>query len=121
MIPMRASKHLTVAIHAADLKSLREIVRTYPLDFGCRPHFLSDPAGRYYTTALVSKAELDQLRRKDVDVRELFDQISGDRTAKATIGQGDRFEGGRIPPQGTGTRPEPERGRTPGTTISARY
>ena len=31
---MRASKHLTVAIYAADLKSLREIVRANPLDFG---------------------------------------------------------------------------------------
>jgi hypothetical protein len=103
---MRASKHLTVAIYAADLKSLREIVRANPLDFGCRPHAISDPTGRYYTTALVSKTELDQLRRKDLDVRDLFDQVSKDRTAKATIGKGDRFKGGGIPPQGIGTRPE---------------
>src|SRR6266581_2436912 len=44
--PMPASKHLTVAIYAADLQSLRDIVRTYPLDYGCRPHVISDPAGR---------------------------------------------------------------------------
>jgi hypothetical protein len=103
---MRASKHLTVAIYAADLKSLREIVRTHSLDFGCRPHAISDPTGRYYTTALVSKSELDQLRKNDLDVRDLFDQVSPDRTAKATIGKGDRFKGGRIPPQGVGTQPE---------------
>ena len=103
---MPASKHLTVAIYAADLQSLRDIVRTYPLDYGCRPHVISDPAGRYYTTALVSKKELDQLRKKDLDVRDLFDQVSKDRTAKATIGKGDRFKGGRISPQGVGTRPD---------------
>jgi len=100
------SKHLTIAIHAADLKSLREIVRTHQLDYGCRPHAIADPTGRYYTTALVSKAELEQLRKKDLDIRYLFDQISEDRTAEATIGKGDRFKGGRIAPQGTGSRLE---------------
>lgn len=102
----RILKHLTVAIYADDLKSLREIVQTYPLDYGCRPHAISDPTGSYYTTALVSQAELDQLRQKDLDVRELFDQISEDRTAKATIGTGDRFKGGSIPPQGVGSQPD---------------
>ncbi len=103
--PSRSSRHLTVAIHAADLKSLGEIVRTHSLDYGCRPHAISDPSGSYYTVALVSKVELEQLRKKDLDVRQLFDQTSEDRTAKATIGKGDRFKGGRIPPQGVGSRP----------------
>jgi len=49
---------------------------------------------------------LDQLRKKDLDVRDLFDQTSEDRTAKATIGKGDRFKGGRIPPQGVGSQPD---------------
>lgn len=102
----RITKHLTVAIHTADLKSLREIVRTFPLDYGCRPHALSDPAGSYYTTALVSQSEFEQLRKKDLDVRKLFDQISKDRTAKATIGKGDRFKGGKIPPRGVGSQPD---------------
>src|SRR5215213_3617201 len=102
---MPASKKLTIAVYASNLKSLREIVRTYPLDYGCRPHAVSDPTGRYYTIALVSEAEMDRLRGKDLDVRYLFDQVSGDRTAEATIGKGDRFNEGRIPPQGVGTQP----------------
>jgi hypothetical protein len=101
-----ALRHLTVAIHAADLRSLREIVRTYPLDYGCRPHAVSDATGAYYTTALVSKAERELLRSRDLDIRDLFDQISGERAAKATIGKGDRFKGGKIPPQGVGSRPD---------------
>src|SRR3954466_9216859 len=96
----RAVKHLTVAIHAADLRSLRELVRTYPLDYGCRPHALTDSTGAYYTTALVSKAERDFLRGRGLHVRDLFDQTAADRTAKATIGKGDRFKGGKVPPQG---------------------
>jgi murein tripeptide amidase MpaA len=103
---VRALKHLTVAIYANDLESLREIVRTHPLDYGCRPHATSDATGSYYTTALVSQAELDQLRKRDLDVRYLFDQVTNDRTAKATIGTADRFKGGRIPPQGVGSRPD---------------
>jgi murein tripeptide amidase MpaA len=102
----RNLRHLAVAIYAADLESLREIVRTYPLDYGCRPHALSDATGAYYTTALVSARERDLLRTKDLHIRDLFDLISGDRTAKATIGKGDRFKDGRIPPQGIGSRPD---------------
>src|SRR5262249_40422539 len=101
----RTLRHLTVAIHAPDLKSLREIVRTYQLDYGCRPHAIPDATRAYYTTALVSLAERDLLRNKGLDVRDLFDQTSGERTAKATIGKGDRFKGGKIPPQGVGSRP----------------
>ncbi len=101
---MRSVKHLAVAIHADDLKSLREIVRTHALDFGCRPHAISDPAGRYYTTALMSEAELDHLRKGGLEADVLFDMHDGDRVAKATIGKGDRFEGGRVPPQGFGSR-----------------
>lgn len=101
----RTRRHLTVAIHAADLRSLRDIVRTYPLDFGCRPHAIPDATGAYYTTALVSLAERDLLRSRGLDIRDLFDQTSGDRTGKATTGKGDRFKNGKIPPRGVGSRP----------------
>jgi murein tripeptide amidase MpaA len=101
-----AERHLTVAIHARDMRSLREIVRTHQLDHGCRPHAIADETGSFYTTALVSKAEREMLRGKGLDVRDLFDQIAKDRTAKATIGTGDRFKGGKKVPQGVGSRPE---------------
>jgi hypothetical protein len=41
----RRSEHQTVAIYAADLKSLSEIVRVYPLDYGRRSHAITDPKG----------------------------------------------------------------------------
>src|SRR5262249_44150700 len=101
----RDRRHLTVAIHAPDLRSLREIVRQYPLDYGCRPHAIADATGAYFTTALVSKAERDALRGGGLDIRDLFDQVDGDRSAKTTVGKGDRFKGGKVPPQGVGSRP----------------
>jgi murein tripeptide amidase MpaA len=102
----RQVRHLTVAIHARDLRSLREIVRTHQLDHGCRPHAIADASGDYYTTALVSKAEREMLRGKGLEVRDLQDQIASDRTAAATIGKGDRFKGGKKFPQGVGSRPD---------------
>jgi murein tripeptide amidase MpaA len=100
----RAVRNLTVAIHAPNLQSLREIVRTYPLDYGCRPHAIVDATGAYSTTALVSKSERELLRGRGLEIRDLFDQTSPDRVSKAMIGKGDRFKGGEIPPQGAGSR-----------------
>ena len=54
----------------------------------------------------MSRAERLLLRDKGLEIRDLFDQTSGERTAKATIGKGDRFKNGRIPPQGVGSRPD---------------
>ena len=62
-------RRLTVAIHAMDLRTLAEIVRSRPLDYGCRAHAIPDPAGNYYTTALVTQAELKQLQKYGLDVR----------------------------------------------------
>src|SRR5262245_17753467 len=106
--PARTVRNLTVAIHAPDLESLRRIVETYQLDYGCRPHAIQDATGAYYTTALVSRAERSRLRDQGLDLRDLFDQTSGDRTARATIGKGDRFKGGKIAPQGVGSQPHGE-------------
>jgi len=54
---------------AMDLRTLAEIVRSRPLDYGCRAHAIPDPAGNYYTTALVTQAELKQLQKYGLDVR----------------------------------------------------
>jgi Zinc carboxypeptidase len=103
---MKTQKHLTVAIHCDDIRTLREFVRTHTLDFGCRAHAIQNPSGSFHTTALVTKAELEQLRKENWEVQLLFDQISKDRIAKNTIGTGDRFRGGKVPPQGVGSQPD---------------
>lgn len=96
----------SVAIHAKEIERLRELVRTHPYDFGCRAHALSMRDGDYITPALLTSDQVDQLRAEDFSVEILFDRIPDDRLAAATIGEGDRFEGGAQAPQGPGSRGE---------------
>ena len=97
---------LTVAIHAPDIEELRELVRTHPYDFGCRARALRTPEGDYITPAILTHEQFDQLYKEGRRIDILFDGIPDDRSARATIGQGDRFEGGRRAPQGLGSRRE---------------
>jgi murein tripeptide amidase MpaA len=99
-----APRSMTIAIYAENIESLREIVRTHSLDFGCHPHAKRDEMGKYFISAIVNPEELEQLRDENLDVEILFDQVTDDRSARTTVAQGDRFEGGRIPPQGLGSR-----------------
>ena len=96
---------LAVAIRAADRETLFELVRTSNYDFGCRPKAIAIDGG-FVTPAVLSPADREELERSrfGVEVDVLFDIVEADRTAAATIGRGDRFEGGRRPPQGAGSR-----------------
>ena len=70
-----------------------------PLDFGCRPTVLRDPAGGFAVPVIGTAAELERLRRDGVDmtVRE-----PGERPTD--VGEGDRFQGGRVVPRGFGRK-----------------
>lgn len=99
-----ASNLLTVAIHAGDVEELRELVRTQPFDFGCRPCATRTEEGDYTLSALLTRDQYGDLREKNIRVDIAFEGVPEDRNARATIGQGDRFDGGRIPPRGLGSR-----------------
>ncbi|WP_427016160.1 M14 family metallopeptidase [Pseudarthrobacter sp. P1] len=98
------AKTVAITIHAPDRETLRELVRTHSFDFGCRPKAIEVDGG-YSTPALVSRRQLAELGKERFDFEVVFDAISDDRTGEATIGRGDRFDGGRTPPQGLGSRP----------------
>jgi len=102
-----ASTLLTVRIHSSDIESLRELVRTRAYDFGCRAQAIpNDDRRAYFTPALLTRDEYEEVREDGFDVDILFEGIPGDRTASATIGDGDRFEGGARAPQGLGSQGE---------------
>ena len=65
--------------------------------------------------ALLSAADLDTLRAAGIEVDVRFD-VRDRREGVAPIGTGDRFEGGRRPPQGVGTHPED--GADPGSILN---
>jgi hypothetical protein len=99
---------LTVAIHAEDIAELRELVRTHPYDFGCRPVALSTKPGDYILPALLTGRQYQELKDNFTHIDVIFDGLSFNRSAEATVGVGDRFSGGKIAPQGLGSRPEGE-------------
>lgn len=100
---------LTVAIRATDFDSLFELVRTKPLDYGCRPLVTRADDDALETVAHVSSIELEDLRASGYDVVVLRDEHAADRSG--TIGEGDRFDGGNRAPQGLGTDPEQDPGK----------
>jgi hypothetical protein len=97
------SRH-AVAIHADDTATLHEIVRTRPGDYGCRPRALPHDRRGFALHAILTPDEHAALRAAGHDVELLTDTLSLDRRAAATIGKGDRFDGGTIAPRGLGSR-----------------
>ena len=57
------SSLLSVAIRAADVASLSEVVRTHPVDFGCRPRAVPHPAGGHAVHALLTPDQLKTMRQ----------------------------------------------------------
>jgi len=103
---MEASRSslLSVAIRARDVAGLSEVVQAHPVDYGCRPRAVPHPAGGYAVHALLTPEQLEAMRQEGLTVEVLFDTIGPDRTASATIGVGDRFDGGNRAPRGLGSR-----------------
>ena len=97
----------SIAIHADDVETLREIVRTQQADYGCRARALPHDRRGHVLYAIVTAQEHAALQAAGHDI-EVLDELPNDRGNLATIGAGDRFEGGRTPPRGLGSRTEGE-------------
>jgi hypothetical protein len=106
------SDYVSTAIRATDIEALYELVRTHNLDFGCRARARQNDQGQYETVAFLTHEELDVLRKEDLplEIEVISDGLAEDRWAERTVGQGDRFANGSIPPQGLGTNPEQDLG-----------
>jgi murein tripeptide amidase MpaA len=100
-----ASDLLTVAIHGGSIEELREIVRTHPYDFGCKPSAVPTEEGHFILPAVLTRPQYEECTKCNIRVDIKFEGIPYNRTAEATIGQGDRFDGGRVAPRGLGSRP----------------
>ncbi|KAJ9651797.1 hypothetical protein H2201_009258, partial [Coniosporium apollinis] len=98
------SGFLTVNIHADTVDELREIVRTRPYDFGCKASVLSTDKGDYILPALLTQEQYDEVKQSDRHIEIVFENLPSDPTGRVTIGAGDRFNSGKILPQGLGSR-----------------
>jgi murein tripeptide amidase MpaA len=103
-----ASNLLTATIHGGSIEELRELARTRPYDFGCKPFAIPTEDGGYILPALLTQSQYDELTNGESSTRAdiQFTGVPDDRAAKVTIGQGDRFGGGKVAPRGLGSRPD---------------
>ena len=74
------------------------------LDFGDHPNISPNPDGTGNLDLFVSRAEIAVLQAEGYQI-EIGANLSARARARLTeVGQGDRFEGGRIPPRGLGRK-----------------
>ncbi|MGI8808051.1 MAG: hypothetical protein ACR2KK_09465 [Acidimicrobiales bacterium] len=89
---------LSASVSVGDEDALRDLLRQ-PLDFGCRPIVTPLPGGRYGVTVIGTEATLRGLTgdEREVEIHRLPE-------VPAEVGEGDRFESGRVAPRGLGRK-----------------
>lgn len=103
--------------------TLTELLRRFELDVGDRPHVEPIAAGRGMLDAFASQEQIREVEAAGyhVDVGENVSETGRQRMTE--VSEGDRFEGGHIPPRGLGRKPgrlgpgpggQPESGGRPG-------
>lgn len=101
---------LQVAIRARSVEALKRLMREQPLDYGCRPAPRPGDDGGFVLNAFMTEEQTEALRRSGYEVEVLRNETAFDRERGAEVGEGDRFEGGRVVPRGfgdkTGGRPQ---------------
>jgi hypothetical protein len=81
-----------------------ELLSRGGLDYGDHLHFSEGPEGIGQLGLFVSRAQIDDLRGAGYEVEITSNQSARLRERLDEVGQGDRFEGGRIPPRGLGRK-----------------
>ena len=106
-------KAYNIAIHASDVESLGKLIHDYPLDYGCRPRPVPQEDGSFVVHAFVTPQEaLDDLRQSGYRVEVLAEVDLFSPPGEDMVGQGDRFEGGKVTPRGLGEMIYPDEKRS---------
>jgi hypothetical protein len=81
------------------------IIASGEYDFGDRPHF-SAVEGRDTSRLdlFVNEAQIEALREDGLDVEVMSNQSERARLRLGEVGEGDRFEGGKVAPRGLGRK-----------------
>lgn len=80
------------------------LLRRGEFDFGDHPRITENPDGTGSLDLFVSRSQIEALRAEgyEVDIGHNLSARARDRIKE--VGQGDRFEGGRVPPKGLGRK-----------------
>lgn len=91
-----------VELYVPDRESLAQLLQQRPLDVG--PSQLSPEGREFEVTIFVNEEEIATLREEGwrLEVHENLSEVG--RSRQKEVREGDRFEGGRIPPKGLGTK-----------------
>jgi hypothetical protein len=81
-----------------------EILRRGSFDFGDRPHISPNPDGTGSLDLFLDRRQIESLRAEGFEVEVGLNQSARGRERLTEVGQGDRFEGGKIPPRGLGRK-----------------
>ena len=85
-------------------EAIREILATHDLDIGCRRPHIDENDDRTVTLhAFASEEKMAEIESADVRIERGANASAQGRERQAEVGKGDRFEGGRLAPEGLGT------------------
>ncbi|HEV8696687.1 MAG TPA: hypothetical protein VGQ89_03260 [Candidatus Limnocylindrales bacterium] len=74
------------------------------LDYGDRAHFSLEPDGTGRLDLFVSRDQIEGLRGEGIEVEIVNNQSARSRERMAEVGEGDRFDGGKVLPTGIGRK-----------------
>jgi hypothetical protein len=81
-----------------------ELLRRGDLDYGDRAHFDREPDGTGRLDLFMSREQIEGLQSEGIEVEIVNNQSARSRERMAEVGEGDRFDGGRVPPSGIGRK-----------------
>jgi len=86
-------------------ETITDLLRRFELDVGDRPHVEPTAEGRGTLHAFAPQEQIREIEAAGytIDVGENVSETGRQRMAE--VSEGDRYEGGRIPPRGLGRKP----------------
>lgn len=94
---------LAVRVRATP-EQARALVESGEYDTGDHPRFGPDRDGTGSLDLFVSRAQADAIRKRGLAVEVVSNQSSRARARIAELGEGDRYEGGKVTPHGLGRK-----------------
>jgi len=83
---------------------VERLLRRGEFDFGDHPRITENPDGTGNLDLFLSRAQIEMLRAEGYEVEIGLNLSARARERLGEIGQGDRFEGGKVPPRGLGRK-----------------
>ena len=101
--PERADDQFAVRVKVASGQA-DKLLRRGEFDFGDHPNIKPNPDGTAILILFVSQAQVEALRGEGYEIEVGANLSARARERLAEVGQGDRFEGGKVPPRGIGRK-----------------